>query len=128
MTHTKTPHARDTTLGRETLERARRAASQALAAPDTNALARASCAEQDAEHLKVRAQLMISLRRFIETCGMTQCEAADFFGIAQPRISNLMTLKVEKFSVDLLIDLHARAGMSVRVDVNREAEPASHRA
>lgn len=117
-------HVHDTTLDSETLEDARRAAAQSLAAHDINPLARASCAEQDAEHFKVRAQLMISLRRFIETCGMTQHEAAHFFGIAQPRISNLMTLKVEKFSVDLLIDLHARAGMAVRIDV----APAPRRA
>jgi predicted XRE-type DNA-binding protein len=64
---------------------------------------------------------MMSLRRFIDASGMTQCEAADFFGLAQPRISNLVNLKTDQFSADLLIDLHARAGMTIRLDVETEA-------
>jgi predicted XRE-type DNA-binding protein len=105
------------------LEQARRAASQALADPDLDLMS-VSSVEEDAEHLKVRVQLMMSLRRFIEASGMTQHEAAGFFGIAQPRISNLVNLKTDQFSADLLIDLHARAGMTVRVDVKYEVETA----
>lgn len=117
-----------TSVSESDLERARRAASRTLAAPNTGTTASPNRTEEDAEHLRIRIQLMMSLRRFIETSGMTQCEAADFFGIAQPRISNLVNLKTDRFSADLLIDLHARAGMTVRVDVNQELEPQGHRA
>ena len=103
------------------LERARRAASRSLAEPDLDTMS-VDSEEDAAEHLKVRIRLMMSLRRFIEASGMTQHEAAGFFGIAQPRISNLVNLKTDQFSVDLLIDLHARAGLTVRVDVRNEVE------
>ena len=116
-------HVRD-----KRLKRARRAASQVLAAPVPDAAANANRTGEIPEHLKVRIQLMMSLRRFIETCDMTQCEAADFFGLAQPRISNLVNLKTDQFSADLLIDLHARAGMTVQLEMELDAEtdePAS---
>jgi predicted XRE-type DNA-binding protein len=96
-----------------TLEQARHAAIQSLAEACHDAPSNAQCKTDDAEHLRVRTQLMVSLRRFIEACSMTQHEAADFFGTAQPQISNLVNLKTDKFSVDRLIDLHARAGISI---------------
>lgn len=110
-----------THLHRKQIERARRAASRALADPDVDTLS-ANCGESDAQHLRIRVQLMMSLRRFIEASGMTQCEAADFFDLVQPRISNLVNLKTDQFSADLLIDLHARAGMTVQLDVERDVE------
>jgi len=63
---------------------------------------------------------MISLRRFIETYGMIQCEAADFFDIAQPEISHLVNLKVHESSVDRLINLHARAGLTIYLNAQIE--------
>ena len=45
---------------------------------------------EEAASLKVRADLMLDLRKYIETQGWTQSQAATFFGESQPRISNLM--------------------------------------
>ena len=43
---------------------------------------------------------------------MTQEEAADLFGVTQPRISDLKNRKVEKFSLDFLVKMMDRAGFS----------------
>lgn len=102
------------------LERARRAAIRSLRKGDV--LTRPGSHIESAEHLKARAQLMNSLRRFIQTCGMTQHEAADFFGMAQSRISDLVNIKVDKFSADLLINLHARAGMKINFAAQLDVE------
>ncbi|NKB67855.1 MAG: helix-turn-helix domain-containing protein [Candidatus Latescibacteria bacterium] len=76
---------------------------------------------EEAAHLKVRADLMIDLRKYIETKGWTQNQAALFFGETQPRISNLMKGEISRFSVDKLIDMLTRAGMQVEVNVRPQA-------
>ena len=69
----------------------------------------------EAASLKVRADLMLDLRRYIQDRGWTQPEAAKFFGETQPRISNLLKGAIDRFSVDKLINMLARAGITVSV-------------
>ena len=76
---------------------------------------------EEAANLKVRADLMIDLRNFIEAKGWTQSEAAAFFGETQPRISNLMSGEIARFSVDKLIVMLTRAGMQIDILVTPQA-------
>lgn len=76
---------------------------------------------EEAAHLKVRADLMLDLRKYILDQGWTQEQAADFFGETQPRISNLMNGAVGRFSIDKLITMLVRAGMEVQVRVAHKA-------
>ena len=46
--------------------------------------------EEEATNLKMRTDLMIRLSTLIETRGLTQAQAAEFFGVSQPRISDLV--------------------------------------
>jgi predicted XRE-type DNA-binding protein len=69
----------------------------------------------EAENLKLRARLMVRLRRFIKEFGMTQNEAADFFEVSQPRISNLVNKKVGKFSIDKLVNMLSQAGLKMEI-------------
>lgn len=71
----------------------------------------------DAANLKVRADLMLDLRNYIESQSWTQEQAAAFFGETQPRISNLVNGEISRFSVDKLIKMLGRAGMQVRIEV-----------
>ena len=43
---------------------------------------------------------------------MTQAEAAEFFGVTQPRISDLMRGKIDLISLDTLMNMASTAGMS----------------
>lgn len=72
---------------------------------------------EEAANLKVRADLMLDLRNYIESQGWTQEQAAAFFGETQPRISNLMNGEISRFSVDKLLNMLGRAGRQVRVEV-----------
>ena len=65
----------------------------------------------------MRAKLMNDLRDFIQSSGMTQVEAADRFGIAQSRVSDLVRGKWEKFSLEMLISLEARVGRKVSLEL-----------
>ena len=76
---------------------------------------------EEAANLKVRADLMLDLRKYILQQRWTQEEAAVFLGETQPRISNLMNGELGRFSVDKLIKLLARAGMEVEVGVKKKA-------
>lgn len=72
---------------------------------------------QEAANLKIRAELMLDLRSYIQERGWTQQQAAEILGQTQPRISNLMKGKISRFSVDKLIEMLGKAGREVRIEV-----------
>ena len=78
---------------------------------------------EEAEHLRIRSMLMAVLTRQIEARDVTQAEAAKLFGVSQPRVSDLVRGKVDLFSIDMLVDMLARAGMKVEFT----AKPTSKR-
>ncbi len=65
----------------------------------------------------MRADLMIELERFIREEKMSQRKAAEFFGVHQPRINDLMNNRIEKFSIDVLLNMLQVAGKRVRIQV-----------
>ncbi len=76
---------------------------------------------EEAEHLRIRADLMIALTRLIESRGLTQTSAARLFGVTQPRISDLVRGKIDRFSIDTLVTMLAKAGAKVRVEIRSSA-------
>ncbi len=76
---------------------------------------------EEALNLKVRADLMLDLCSYIRAHGWSQKEAAEFLGETQPRISNLMNGEISRFSIDKLINLIGKIGMSVRIEVVSDA-------
>ncbi len=76
---------------------------------------------EEAANLKIRADLMLDLRQYIQDRGWTQVEAAAFFGETQPRISNVMKGEISRFSIDKLINMLARAGLRVRFEIEAKA-------
>ena len=79
---------------------------------------------EEAEHLRIRADLMIAVRKVIKSRKLTQGQAAKFFGVTQPRISNLVRGRIELFSIDTLVDMLAAAGLRVKLTVGRRSEIA----
>jgi len=75
--------------------------------------------QEEAENLKVRADLMIELTKLIEDQELTRAAAAKLLGVTQPRISDLMRGKIDRFSVDSLINMLGHAGSSFYVVVAR---------
>lgn len=74
-----------------------------------------------AENLKIRAELMFALRHYIESNELTQTEAAEIFDVSQPRVSDLVNGKIDKFTIDMLITMLSSAGIHVDVKVASEA-------
>ena len=80
--------------------------------------------EDEAENLKIRADLMIELTKLIEAQGLTQVAAAKLLGVTQPRVSDLTRGKIDRFSVDSLIEMLGHAGASVSVVVTQRSQVA----
>ncbi len=64
----------------------------------------------EASELQTRADLMIVIRDIINDNDWQQKEAAKRLGLTQPRISDLKNGKIEKFSIDLLMNCLYRIG------------------
>ncbi len=69
----------------------------------------------EAEHLRIRSDLLIQIQKAIRSQGLKQTEAAKLLDVTQPRVSDLMRGRLDLFSVDTLIDMLARLGIRVRV-------------
>jgi predicted XRE-type DNA-binding protein len=63
----------------------------------------------------LRAALTEALRQWIEGENFTQAQAAKRLGIARPRVSEIVRGKIELMSLDYLVGLCAKAGVSVEV-------------
>ncbi len=69
----------------------------------------------ESENLRIRSDLMIELGQLIEKRGWTQARAAEVMGVSQPRISDLVRGKIDRFSIDTLIAMLGSAGVRVRI-------------
>jgi predicted XRE-type DNA-binding protein len=78
----------------------------------------------EAEHLRIRADLMLAVERLLSERSLTQAEAARLLHVSQPRISDLMRGKIERFSIDTLVEMLSRAGADVTVKVRRRKHAA----
>jgi predicted XRE-type DNA-binding protein len=77
---------------------------------------------EEAEHLLVRADLLIQVQKMIASRRLRQREAAALLRISQPRISDLVRGRIDLFSTDMLIDMLARLGAHVRLTVKPDRQ------
>jgi len=74
-----------------------------------------------AENMRLRSSLMMSLKQHIAREGLSQSQAAKVFGVTQPRVSDLMRGKIELFGLDSLVNMAAAAGLHVEMRVAHAA-------
>jgi len=65
--------------------------------------------------MEMRAMLLMGLEHWLEKSRMTQVEAAKVLGVPQARVSDLKRGKIDRFSMDLLVRLAARAGLKPKL-------------
>ncbi|RWN23699.1 MAG: XRE family transcriptional regulator [Mesorhizobium sp.] len=75
----------------------------------------------EAANMAMRSNLLIAIEQRVRSWKITQAEAAERLGITQPRLSDLLRGRVANFSLDTLINLAARAGLAVRLDIAEAA-------
>ena len=77
-------------------------------------------------NMKARSEMMIAIRETVAGWGLTQTAAAKRLGLTQPRMNDLLRGRIDKFSLDTLMNLATRAGLAVRVEVVRPAASATN--
>ncbi len=80
--------------------------------------------KQEATSMKVRSDLMQALQAWMTAQDCTQADAATFFGVTQPRISDLVRGRISLFSTDALLDMATTAGLRPKVTVRLVAPKA----
>jgi predicted XRE-type DNA-binding protein len=77
----------------------------------------------EAVNLMARSELMMAIEKVIKDRGLTQRQAAKILGVGQPRVSDLHSGKIERFTVDMLMRWLAKLGKQVQISIV-EAEVA----
>lgn len=72
---------------------------------------------EEAENLKVRSELMRALRRTVKAWDVPQKEAAARLGVTQPRLNDLLQGKIDKFSLDALVNLLPGAQLKLEFEI-----------
>jgi predicted XRE-type DNA-binding protein len=67
----------------------------------------------------MRVLLAAEIDRFVKRRRMTQTAAAKFFGVTQPRISNVLNGKLQGFTIDLLVKMVRKTGRVPTVSFRR---------
>ena len=76
---------------------------------------------EDAQNLILRSELMSRIERYGRSSGLTQKACAARLGVTQPRLNDLLKAKIDKFSLDALVNMLGHAGMRVELKVRKAA-------
>jgi len=75
----------------------------------------------ESANMTARSDLLIALQRTIGGWGVTQEVAAKRLGITRPRINDLLGGKINKFSLNALVNLATQAGLAVEIHTSPAA-------
>lgn len=76
--------------------------------------------DEEAVALAMRVDLALEIEKFIKRKRMTQTKAAEFFDVPQPKISKIMSGKLNGFSIDYLVKMATKAGSIPRLSFTRK--------
>jgi len=69
------------------------------------------------ESLKIKSRMVIDIEQRIKSLGLTQAQAAKLMGVSQPRVSDVVNGKIDRFTIDMLITMLVRLGLHVEVSL-----------
>jgi predicted XRE-type DNA-binding protein len=72
---------------------------------------------EEAAEMTMRSNLLIAVEQRIRSWNVTQKEAARRLEISQPRLNDLLRGKINNFSIEALVGLAVKAGLTVRLDI-----------
>lgn len=70
----------------------------------------------EAANMRLRAELMLHIEAVIKENNWTQKQAAIQCGITQPRVNDLLNGKINKFSLDALVNINAHLGQQISLN------------
>lgn len=75
----------------------------------------------EAANMKARADLMIAIQETVKGWLTTQADSAKRLDLTQPRLNDLLRGRINKFSLDALLNHASHAGLSMKLEVVRPA-------
>lgn len=81
---------------------------------------------EEAINMQLRSKLMMECTDVVQSWSVSQKEAAKRLSITQPRLNDLLNGKIQKFSIDALVNLLAKADMDVDVEVRPHQANLAH--
>ena len=72
---------------------------------------------EEAANLKARADLLTAIRARVKSWDVPEGQAAARLGITRPRLNDLTRGKLDKFSLDALVNIAAAARLRVEIRV-----------
>ncbi|MGF6126320.1 putative XRE-type DNA-binding protein [Pseudomonas frederiksbergensis] len=82
---------------------------------------------QEAANMRLRSKLMLELCNVIRGWELSQKEAAKRLEITQPRLNDVLSGKIDKFSLDALVNLSAAAQLDVDITFHPIAHGVTHK-
>lgn len=80
--------------------------------------------EEEAVNMLARAELMGIIREVIQDNEWTQAEAAIVLKVRQPRVAEIMAMKTQHYSVDLLMKFLNRLGKRITFTIEDDSSAA----
>jgi predicted XRE-type DNA-binding protein len=71
----------------------------------------------EAANMKARADLLAGIRDRVKSWDLPQEQAAVRLGLTRPRLNDLMRGKLDKFSLDALVNIATSAGFVLRIEL-----------
>ena len=75
----------------------------------------------EAANLTLRSTLMMAITDRVKSWALPQEQAAKRLGVTRPRLNDLLRGKLDKFSLDALVNLATAAGFKLRIQLEDEA-------
>ena len=97
--------------------------------PGTNLFSELGFSTEDADRFQVESkqqindtkalkeQLMTELSKWISENHLKQADAAEILMVSRPRVSDVVNMKVGKFTIDTLVNMLSRVGKPVRLAI-----------
>lgn len=86
-------------------------------APDEAARFLAESQQQINDTKVLKEQLMGELSKWISDNHLKQAQAAKILMVSRPRVSDVVNMKVSKFTIDTLVNMLSRVGKPVRLAI-----------
>ncbi len=71
----------------------------------------------EAANMTARADLLLAIRERIRAWNLPQDKAAARLGLTRPRLNDLMRGKIDKFSLDALVNIASGTGLALRIQL-----------
>jgi len=76
---------------------------------------------EEAANMTARCQLLFAIEERVKSWNLPLADAAKRLGLTRPRPSDLMGRKIDKFSLDALVNIATAAGFALHIELKEVA-------